>query len=159
MFWTFCSLFKMVFGTPLNNAFQQSNLDVTREFTRDLVVSVVKYRLIWPICRICPKHDLQTEFTCCSISTLISSQAPRFLTHDEGLIFESSTATEMPLTKPALRSHANTITSVLSAFYFNMSPCIQDRVSLRHASTRRIASALVTWSVGLKDRYKCESSA
>ena len=75
------------------------------------------------------------------MSILESSHAPRFLMHDEGLMSESPTVTEMSCTKPALRSDVNTITSVLSAFCYSMLPCIQARMSLRHASTRRIASA------------------
>ena len=50
---------------------------------------------------------VQSEFTCRSMSILESSHVPRFLTHDEGLMSESPTVTEI------LRSDVNTITSVL----------------------------------------------
>ena len=72
----------------------QYELDVTREFTIDLVASLVRYFLIWLNCRNCANQDFLMELTCFSMFSFQSREAPMFLTHDDNLMFDSPIDTE-----------------------------------------------------------------
>jgi hypothetical protein len=92
------------------------------------------------------------------MSILGSSMTPSFRTQVEGSISESPTVTEMFLMRFAFQLDANTMTSVLSVFSFNIFSCIQNTMSCRQRSIRCSVSACVTMPVGLKDRYNQRKS-
>ena len=84
---------------------EHCNSPVLMLLDSDSVSSVIRYFLIWLICRNYATQYRLMQLTCFSIFSFL--ETPRLFTHDDDLIFDSSTITEMFSTNFALRCKDN----------------------------------------------------
>jgi len=119
---------------------QNSRREVTRQLIMDPLAWTVRYgryRLMFRSWKYANRH---TRFTCCSLSILVIKVAPRFFTLEVDWITESPMWSDTDSSCLACVCDANSITSVLSVFSFNILWFIQDTISDKQCSKRLMAS-------------------